>query len=138
MPEMDGFEASQQLKNSSDTADIPIIIVSASACSEDEEKLNEVVEGYLTKPVSQVALLQEMKKYLKHPLTCPVAPIEQFELAELVLPDKETLAVLSELAMDGDLDGVREILMVKLDGNHCIKKKIRLVAFILLKARRYL
>ena len=57
MPEMNGYEATMELKNDPQTADIPVIALTAKAMRGDEEKGREAgVDAYLTKPfrISQV------------------------------------------------------------------------------------
>jgi len=66
MPEMDGFEVCRQLKNQTETQDIPIIFLTART---DE---NSVVEGfqagvvdYITKPFNTTELLVRVKTQLE-------------------------------------------------------------------------
>ena len=51
MPEMDGYEVLAELKNSNETRDIPIIIITGLSSSEDEEKgLALKAADYISKP----------------------------------------------------------------------------------------
>ncbi len=65
MPGMDGFEATRTLKGKPETADIPIIMLSAKA--QDRERAIGVESGadsYLTKPARFPSILAEIQKYL--------------------------------------------------------------------------
>jgi len=64
MPVMDGFVASAYIKNDPALASIPIIAVTASALDSDEEKILEVCDGYIRKPVKKRVLLSEMLKFI--------------------------------------------------------------------------
>jgi PAS domain S-box-containing protein len=67
MPEMDGYEATQQLKNNPNTADIPVIALTASVISYDQMKIEaHGFDGYLAKPVNMQALFSELSRYLKY------------------------------------------------------------------------
>ena len=60
MPDMDGWEVLQDLKNNSETKDIPVIIISFSEDRETGFALGAV--GYITKPVSKLLLIAEIQK----------------------------------------------------------------------------
>lgn len=68
MPNMDGFTASELIKNDSKLKDIPIIILSASVGKEDKEKARELgIEDFINKPFQQADLQYVLTKYLsKH------------------------------------------------------------------------
>jgi len=67
MPVMDGFEATLKLKNDASTSHIPVIILSASAMKGISERLDiSQYDDYLTKPVSQRAVLKSLKKFIPH------------------------------------------------------------------------
>ncbi len=65
MPEMDGHEASQQLKTKESCKNIPIIAITGMAFAQDKESLKQYCEGFLPKPFDRLGLLTEMKKFLK-------------------------------------------------------------------------
>ncbi len=65
MPVMDGYEATQQLKQDPTTLDIPIIALTASVTVEEKAKAHRF-EGHLSKPVNTQALFNELSRYLKH------------------------------------------------------------------------
>ncbi len=52
LPGMDGLEATKALKADPQTADIPVVAVTAHAMKGDEQKALDVgCEGYITKPI---------------------------------------------------------------------------------------
>jgi len=63
LPVMDGWEATQSLKNNSKTANIPIIALTAHAMSSDRDKAIEAgCDDYDTKPVDFQRLLGKIAK----------------------------------------------------------------------------
>ncbi|HPL67467.1 MAG TPA: response regulator [Smithellaceae bacterium] len=66
MPEMDGYEVCRQLKNDSETRDIPVIFLTAKTEVEDEVKGFELgAADYITKPVSPPILLARVRTHLR-------------------------------------------------------------------------
>ena len=67
MPVMDGYEAINILKADSVLKDIPVIVLTASAMKEEQEKIDNLnCEGYLRKPIEKNKLLRELVKYLAY------------------------------------------------------------------------
>jgi len=65
MPVMDGYEVCTQLRNSPQTAQIPVIFLSAKSEAEDETKgLSMGADDYITKPISPPILLARVKTHL--------------------------------------------------------------------------
>jgi CheY-like chemotaxis protein len=63
MPEIDGFEATRQIKLMNN--DVPVIALTAYALSGDEDRaLNAGCDGYITKPISKESLLGEVAKFI--------------------------------------------------------------------------
>ena len=63
MPEMDGFEALQNLKDNPDTADIPVIMLTAKAQDADVFRgWQSGADLYLTKPFNPLELLTFVKR----------------------------------------------------------------------------
>ena len=61
MPEMDGYEAIEKIKNNRNTSAIPIIAVTAKAMKGDREKcLATGASEYVSKPVDTNELLEKM------------------------------------------------------------------------------
>lgn len=66
MPEMDGYETCRQLKNDSETRDIPVIFLTAKTEIEDEVKGFDLgAADYITKPVSPPILLARVRTHLR-------------------------------------------------------------------------
>ncbi len=66
MPELDGYEVCRRLKADPRTAAIPIIFLTASVLSEDEEKGFELgAVDYITKPIKQKVVLARIKNHLQ-------------------------------------------------------------------------
>jgi CheY-like chemotaxis protein len=86
MPVMDGYEATQQLKENPNTQEIPIIALTASVTVEEQTKIKaHDFDGYLSKPISTEILLKELSRYLKH--------LEKPTLTETATDTLETLSL---------------------------------------------
>ncbi len=71
MPEMDGLEVCRRLRAQRDTADLPIVILSARTSVEAiREGLDAGATRYLTKPVTRDNLLETLREVLD-PLFTP-------------------------------------------------------------------
>ncbi len=67
MPEMNGYEACKHLKNNPNTADIPIIALTASVALNEKASIKaHGFDGFLAKPVNISELLRELSHYLKY------------------------------------------------------------------------
>jgi len=65
---IDGLEAIRQLRNDPDTADIPIIAISAwGSAKHKSEALEAGANAHFTKPVSIDDLIQTFNRYLRQP-----------------------------------------------------------------------
>ncbi|MEI6140791.1 MAG: ATP-binding protein [Mariniphaga sp.] len=64
MPVLDGFEAAIILKNNELTAKIPIIALTASTLQSEMDRINSLFDGYLSKPVLQKTVINEMIRFL--------------------------------------------------------------------------
>lgn len=63
MPRLNGLDAAEQLRSDSDTAAIPIVVVTARAGQADLERAQEIgVEGYLTKPFEPAELVALVRR----------------------------------------------------------------------------
>jgi two-component system cell cycle response regulator DivK len=59
LPGIDGIEAFRRIRNSPDTAHIPIVAVTASAMPEDAKKMKTAgFDGFLTKPINVKGFVQ--------------------------------------------------------------------------------
>ena len=66
MPEMDGFETCRRLKANADTAEIPVIFLTARIEPEDEEKgLRLGAADYIPKPISPPVVLARVTTQLE-------------------------------------------------------------------------
>ncbi len=66
LPGMDGWEASRRLKADPDTADIPIIALTAFAMRGDEERAREAgCDGYLSKPCRPQTIRDAVQRFLE-------------------------------------------------------------------------
>ena len=67
MPVMDGYEATRKIKKDSNLKDIPVIILTASAMKEQEEKINKInCEGYIRKPIKKTELIKVLAIHLDY------------------------------------------------------------------------
>lgn len=65
MPKLNGFQATRRLTKDEATSDIPIIIVSSKNQETDRLwGLRQGAKGYLSKPVDENELIQEVNKLL--------------------------------------------------------------------------
>ena len=64
MPVLDGFEAAKILKNNKLTSHIPIIALTASTLQSEMDRINTLFDGYLSKPVLQKTVINELIRYL--------------------------------------------------------------------------
>ena len=107
MPRMDGVEATRRLRALPGLAEVPIIAVSASALSQDEERcLAADVNAFLPKPLDHDRLVSHIARLLQLPLIYePSArPMpDETERATLVLPPKEQIDALYALARLGNM-----------------------------------
>jgi len=66
LPEMDGFEAARQLRDSNDTSHIPIIALSASVLPEHRHRaIDAGCDDFETKPVDFTRLREKIGQLLK-------------------------------------------------------------------------
>lgn len=65
MPEIDGYEAIQLIRNSSFMGKIPVIAVTAQAMSGDREKCLEAgAQSYISKPIDVDKLMGEIERLI--------------------------------------------------------------------------
>ena len=63
MPEMNGVEAAREIRKVG-YKEVPIIAMTASTREEDMQKcLNAGMNGFITKPISQIAILEVLEKF---------------------------------------------------------------------------
>ncbi|MFC2106789.1 ATP-binding protein [Bacteroidota bacterium] len=66
MPEMNGFDATREIKSIDSLKEIPVIALTASAMEAEVKEIKSVCDDYLQKPVSKRDLLNKLGEYLKH------------------------------------------------------------------------
>lgn len=65
MPDMDGYQAINQMQNDPKMQNVPVIAVTAQAMVGDRERcINAGAVGYISKPVNVDELIQQLKIYL--------------------------------------------------------------------------
>ncbi len=65
MPNMDGFEACRRLRESEETREIPIIMVTTRGEAENVEQSYELgCNDYVTKPINSLELMTKVKNLL--------------------------------------------------------------------------
>jgi CheY-like chemotaxis protein len=111
MPVMDGVEAIRRIRAHPELAQLPIIMLSASNEREGQAAARKIgADVFLPKPIDQETLLQHIGTLLG--LTWihaeeAVAPAG----ARIVLPPREEMEVLHELACLGNMDNIRDWAM---------------------------
>jgi two-component system, cell cycle response regulator DivK len=65
IPELDGWATARALKADSNTADIPIIALTAYTMPSDQQKALEAgCQGFIPKPINVVSFIREIGSYL--------------------------------------------------------------------------
>jgi two-component system, sensor histidine kinase and response regulator len=68
MPEMDGLEATQRIRQDPAFRDLPIIAMTANAMKADVDAcLGAGMNGFVSKPIDRVALVQALRRWLPRP-----------------------------------------------------------------------
>lgn len=68
LPKMSGLEATKIIKADNAIKDIPVIALTAHAMLSDRNMaLSAGCDGYLTKPIDEKKLLEEIKEFLDYP-----------------------------------------------------------------------
>ena len=115
MPGMDGWDVTQRLRQELQYK-MPVIIISASTQITDEScSYKAGASHFLPKPLNFEQLLQTIEKYLnliwitadgsQRSPKKETAAASNNNQPEMVLPDREILAELQELVMQGDIRG---------------------------------
>lgn len=101
MPEMDGYEACRRLKNNPQTADIPVIFLTAKAQVEDEQKGFELgAADYIIKPISPPIVLSRVKTHL------------QLKKVRDFLQDKNAFLEREVARRTKEIDNIQDVAMI--------------------------
>ncbi len=71
MPEMDGYMLTEILKQDNALKMIPIIAATASALAGEENRITDLCDGYLVKPIAKNELIGELMRFLPHGRSAP-------------------------------------------------------------------
>ncbi len=122
MPIFDGLEATRQIRARTGNAHAPIIIaVSASAFEQDKQRSLEVgCNDFISKPVRLEVLLQYIQTHLGIEWVYETKPMPAETAEPLIGPPSEQAAILYDLAMMGDIKGLREgaVQLEKIDNKY--------------------
>jgi len=96
MPEMNGYEATKHLKDNPNTADIPVIALTASVAWNEKASIEaRGFDSFLAKPINISELLSELSHYLKYTKKA-IADVPQV-VTKVDTLNPENIANLSEL-----------------------------------------
>jgi signal transduction histidine kinase/DNA-binding response OmpR family regulator len=114
MPEMDGYEATRQLRQSQGiyrNSAIPIIALTAHVMSDDRAKcIAAGMDGYVSKPIDKLALQNAIAKALDRPISPSMEPVSS-EVGTSTLFDEAALLARG----DGDRAFAVELIAVFCD-----------------------
>jgi len=122
MPVMDGFELVRQLRKLPQFQTLPILAASASVFDfHQQQSLDAGCNDFVAKPIRMEELLKSLQMLLRLTWICEqssvTAQLEEYHgstgnevnLTEMVGPSKEQATELLELALIGDISGLREM-----------------------------
>jgi signal transduction histidine kinase/CheY-like chemotaxis protein len=119
MPILDGFELINRLRQAGAFKEIPIVASSASVFAADQHKSIDVgADAFLPKPIEAENLLEMLRQFLQLQwiFDTKLDAIQKTskdsfdEQNEIVYPSKEVLQELLELAQDGDIQNILELV----------------------------
>ncbi|MCP4698696.1 MAG: PAS domain S-box protein [Gammaproteobacteria bacterium] len=111
MPIMNGFETIREMRKTAELKDTVIIVTSASVFEQHRQESREAgCNAFIGKPIRTEALLETLRAHLNlewmYETGNGKTPKKNHPAQPLVWPEKETMEMLYNLAMQGDLDGV--------------------------------
>jgi len=139
MPELNGYEATRQIRLDLQYDDIPIVGMSARALAGDAEKAMEAgMNGYITKPINKKTLLNKLLQLLKEkPRASEIEKSKQIHKSssnEIGLTGMQELLSMStpgfdpnQARQDADLDieSFKKVLMIFQKSNHPTLQEIK-------------
>ena len=96
MPGINGYEATEIIKQEKSLKDIPIIALTASTMRSELNRLNETFDGYLRKPVQKNTIINELIKHIPYE-TPEQAIVKPAETVGEKIPGAIPAAISSEL-----------------------------------------
>jgi CheY-like chemotaxis protein len=113
MPEMNGFQATELLKQNPETRDIVCIAFTASSMRHDEETIHKLFDGFLFKPITRNELIDCLMKFLPHQISDPPEEIRSIE-------GRETGAIPTHLSSQSE-----QLLLLKTEIEQRIRPDLR-------------
>lgn len=115
MPDIDGIEATRQIREIKDKQDLPIVALTALAYAKEKEAcMASGMNGYLTKPIVRQALEEELARWLSSHVQAPSAiasePGSGGKGGQFVLDELLDQAVLEELKKQIGADNLQTVL----------------------------
>ncbi|HEY9607566.1 MAG TPA: PAS domain S-box protein [Allocoleopsis sp.] len=120
MPVLDGFEATRQLRQTNNLADVVVIAASASAFDRDHrQSLAAGCDDFIAKPIRSGELLEKLQRHLglewiyeleenSGAINVSLEDSSSPASAPIVSPPDEEVSALYQLALIGDVLGIQE------------------------------
>ncbi len=122
MPVMDGFEATRIIKSriTKPEESIPIVALTAATVTKQINKVREICDDYLLKPVSKQQLIKKLAQYLPYQAKPQEEPQMKTQtkkmaekMAEFIEQNKPTLPQNSIAAIQSDFETARKTMSIK-------------------------
>jgi len=127
MPEMDGYEATKEIRRRQSTGKLPhfpIIALTANAIDGDREKcLTTGMDDYLAKPFNSQDLLRVLKAWLPHSLVEEYKQPPAEQTSESII-DQDALAALRALGADKGEELLQRVISLYLSNTDTMIKKL--------------
>jgi len=117
MPEMDGFELTRRLRHTPDLKNVVIIASSASVFAEHEQASLQVgSNAFISKPINISTLFEQLQRHLGlewiyaegSTEQTATAPTQLVRSPDVIIPPREELEILYEMAQKGDIIAIME------------------------------
>ncbi len=115
MPEMDGFEATRQIRKIPQLKDVVIIAISANVFELDQQdSIKAGCDDFIAKPFQIEILLEKLNQYLNlntiYQRTAKKSDIQAQADVSISGPSPEQAAILFDLTLIGDIEGILDYL----------------------------